>query len=435
MPGKPAETDDLKALLQRAVKEARFEAEIPLRGTGQRAVCSNADTLRGFVHQFEAWKDFIRVTTFVEDDLLGELSDELKSVLSSHITNDRVTGGLPSYLLGTWASPFAVKDLALSCVKAAVFVGPERVARLLEDWERGKPVLYQSHVILAGVSVDKPLRLDLGAGRTALFQKLPKSTDEVQRHLPRIERNFLRVSDYLGAVKMTVDHGARSALFRDSDANPGEWDEVSSPYRSIDSLCNSLSIACDNYITWALAWSGSEDWGAFGQEERLVMRSDSHYAYRDVVTLTPDISPLLSDMLSKEPHVMDATSQYLALAIGRWVRSKRSVGMADQLIDLRIALEALYLTGDMQGELSFRLATHVAWHLGENADERLEYQTIIRRAYDLASGVIHGRAKKFTGKEKELLATAQDLCRRGIVKVLDAGEKPDWQKLILGSEM
>lgn len=435
MSDKRVVTDDLEALLQRAVIEARFEAEIPLRGINQRAVCPNADTLRGFVRQYEAWKDFIQVTTLLEDNLLSELSDVLKSALSNHIENDRVADGLPSYLLGTWSSPFTVKDLALSCVKAAIFIGPERVARLLRDWERGEPVLYQSHVVLFGVSVDKPLRLDLGKSKTALFQKLPRSTKEVRHHLPWREQHFLRTTDYLGAVKMTVDHGARSALFRDSEADPREWDEVSSPYRSVSNLCDSLSIACDNCVTWALGWSESSDWRAFGQEERLIIYNHNYYTHGDVVILTPDISPLLSDTLSKKLHDMEGVPRYLDLAIGRWVRSKRPGNVADQLIDLRIALEALYLDNDVQGELSFRLATHVAWHLGENADERLEYQKIIRRAYGLASRVIHGRDVKFTSEEKSLFATTQDLCRRGILKILDTGEKPDWNKLILGTEV
>lgn len=426
--------DDLETLLHRAVVEARFEVELPLRGMMQRTVCQNAATLREFFRPFEAWKSSVRVAVLLGDDLLGELSNELKSVLGGHIANGRVAGGLPSFLLGVWASPFVVEDLARNCVRAAVFVGPGRVAGLLRDWERGVPVLYQSHVVLFGVSVDKPLRLDLGKNRTAVLQKLPKSTDDVRHHLPKME-HFLRIEDYLGAVKMTVNHGARSALFRCSEPDPGEWDEVSSPYRPLGSLCHSLSLACDNYVTWALAWSDSEDWGAFGQEERLVMYRRGHYTHGNVVPLTPGICPLLSDMLSKKLHAEDGAPQHLDLALGRWVRSKRPVGMADQLVDLRIALEALYLDDDVQGELSFRLATHVAWHLGENTDERLKYQTIARRAYSLASGVIHGRAVKFTDKEKDLLADGQGMCRQGLLKMLDTSEKPDWKKLILGAEV
>lgn len=427
--------DDLEALLHRAVIEAQFEVKLPLSGMSQRTVCSNANTLRGLFRKFEAWRDSIQVTTLLKDNLLSELSEGLKSALGNHITNDRVAAGLPSYLLGVWTNPFTVKDLALSSVRAAVFIGPERVSRLCRDWERGKPIRYQSHVVLSGVSADESLRLDLGKRGTALFQKLPNSTDEVRHHLPRIDQHSLRVSDYLGAVKVTVNHGARSALFRDSEPDPWGWDVVSSPYTSVLSLSDALSIACNNYVTWTLAWSESKDWSAFGQGERLVMYKRNNSAPENVVPLAPEISRLLSDTLSKKLHVRDGGPQFLDLAIQRWVRSKRHVGMADQLVDLRIALEALYLDNDVHGELSFRLATHVAWHLGEDADERLKYQTIIRKVYGLASRVKHGQKVKFTSTEKELLATAQGLCRRGILKVLDWGKRPDWKKLILGAEM
>lgn len=427
--------DDLDALLRRAVIGAEFEVQLPSSGTSQRTACPNADALRQFVHRFEAQRDFIRITTLLEDKLLGELSEGLKSVLGNHITNGRVAGGLPSYLLGSWGRPFTVEDLALSSVRAAAFIGPERVAGLFRDWERGEPILYQTHVVLTGVSVDEPVRLDLGKGGTALFQQLPTSRAQVQHHLRRIGPQFLRVDNCLGAVQMTVNDGARSALFRDSGANPGEWDEVSSPYRSVDSLSAALSIACDNYVTWVLSWSESKDWRAFGQGERLVMYKDRRYDNRDAVTLTPEIFPVLVSTLSKKLRVRDGAPQYLELATGRWVRSKKPASLADQLVDLRIALEALYLEDNVQGELSFRLATHVAWHLGNDADERLKYQKTIRLAYALASSVIHGRKAKFTSEDKGLLATAQDLCRRGILKVLDTGERPTWKKLILGAEM
>ena len=105
--------------------------------------------------------------------------------------------------------------------------------------------------------------------------------------------------------------------------------------------------------------------------------------------------------------------------------------MVDQLIDLRIALEALYLDDDIQGELSFRLATHAAWHLGENVQDRLAVQKTIRDTYALASRVLHGRGITNNANEREMFEAAQGLCRKGILKILETGEKPNWNKLIL----
>ena len=120
------------------------------------------------------------------------------------------------------------------------------------------------------------------------------------------------------------------------------------------------------------------------------------------------------------------------LAISRWMRSKRpDASLSDQFIELRIALEVLYLGGSV-GELRFRLATHGAWHLGADFSERREYQQTLRDAYDLASKAVHAGDVENTRENRQLLTDAQDLCRKGILKWLYESEEPNWNEMILG---
>ena len=114
------------------------------------------------------------------------------------------------------------------------------------------------------------------------------------------------------------------------------------------------------------------------------------------------------------------------------MRSKSRAGIADQLIELRIALESLYVP-DTRGEARFRLSTHGAWHLGATFEERREYQRILRDAYDLASTAVHTGEVEHTDENHDLLVSAQALCREGILKRLDENPAPDWSALVLGA--
>ena len=118
----------------------------------------------------------------------------------------------------------------------------------------------------------------------------------------------------------------------------------------------------------------------------------------------------------------------LGMAIRRWMRSKAQTDIADQFIELRIALEALYLK-DASGESRFRVSSRAAWHLGESLEERTEYQKTISAAYRVASRAVHTGAVANADENRELLRAAQNLVRRAILKRLDEPHEPDWGKL------
>ena len=119
--------------------------------------------------------------------------------------------------------------------------------------------------------------------------------------------------------------------------------------------------------------------------------------------------------------VAGVNSRELILAIERWSRSKRSMSsLEDSFIDLRIALEALFLkdfTNEYSQEMRFRLALFGAWYLGTDFQERMTIRKTLRDAYDRASGVVHAGELKGDKEshevDRELLSSAQDLCRRG----------------------
>lgn len=131
----------------------------------------------------------------------------------------------------------------------------------------------------------------------------------------------------------------------------------------------------------------------------------------------------------------------IQVGIGRWIKSKVLGNYVDKVIDLGIAFEALYLPG-IKDELAFRLGVRAAWYLGKNEGHRKELLTKFGEIYKCRSNAVHdgqlGKAVKFGGKPvsiSEFIEEAQDLCRKSIMKIIDDGGFPDWDRLILGANL
>ena len=131
----------------------------------------------------------------------------------------------------------------------------------------------------------------------------------------------------------------------------------------------------------------------------------------------------------------------LQIAIDRWINSRVNRDPLNQIIDLGIALEALYLPG-IKEELTFRLRVRAAWYLGKNEEHRQELLRNFGDIYSCRSHAVHngqlGETAKF-GLERipisVFIVRAQDLCRESILKIMEDGGFPDWDSLILGGEV
>ena len=113
------------------------------------------------------------------------------------------------------------------------------------------------------------------------------------------------------------------------------------------------------------------------------------------------------------------------------MRTKQTNAFIDKFIELRIALEALYLK-DESGEKGFRLAAYGAWHLSANYEERRTCFVKLRNLYDRASKVVHAGNIKVTKENRELLTSGQDICRNGILLRLKETQEPQWDDWVLG---
>ncbi len=75
-----------------------------------------------------------------------------------------------------------------------------------------------------------------------------------------------------------------------------------------------------------------------------------------------------------------------------------------------------------------------AWLLGADAVGRHEAWHTLHKTYKTASALVHGGRVRKKEDAVTLLKAAQELCRKGILRVLDEGPVTDWQSLILDAQ-
>ena len=334
-------------------------------------------------------------------------------------------------------------------IKGAAIIGVDRVTCLLSGWLEGQPIEYRTSAILNGVTVSEAITPIDGVH----IEPLPLSTDKLSAHLPK--RSEMSVADYLGRTIISIDCTASPALFRPQTDESEENIQVAAISNvDIDTVCQALSLECDGYVEAGFYWHDYQELAAFF----LINNSSwslgaARFRHRSlgwslntdfttgVTTLSigdQSIPDLVETQLRSTLRALETLDSKTRMAVSRWMKSKdSSENLADRFIDLRIALESLYLKDYPNGyrqEMRFRLALFGAWYLSTDFEDRKRILKKLREAYDAASGAVHSGDLDFTVENQKLLSDGQDLCRRGILKLLREGPPPDWGDLILGAE-
>ena len=417
-------TQELTDLLEKSVDAATFDVAV----MGRLRPCTLPE-LKILYERNRAsgnspsWAAIVRV----EENLRSELVGALQCLLSDYIAEDAIGAtflGQPGEL--------TLARLADNVIQAAAIRSPKETAQLLNSWAGGDAVEYRQCAVLSGAGVDEPMEMEGGIR----FEALPKSSDRIPAHVPFIVTHEFGEFAMMGALKVSIDCKGGPAFYRPGESEPTyhhSWDYGEFLGHPFDALCEALSLSSDSFVTWRAGWLDYSDDHPF----RYTMGSRCSYHEegdftRGAAPLTRDHLPDVSNLLAKRSANQSGSGR-LDRAIRRWMNSKREGDFADQFIELRIALEALYLKG-ASGELGFRLANYGAWHLGSDFDKRHEYRETLHRAYRFGSRAVHAGEVEASEENCNLLTAAQDLCRKGILKSLDQAGEPNWDDLILGNE-
>lgn len=385
-----------------------------------------------------AWWIINSPTLHIDDKYISDLAKSLEPILSDflHAESSRIGNGL--FLLmggrGEWACP-TISNFAKFLIPAAVKLGAMRVAELLLGWANGEPLRFKICALLEGIYIESSLNF----GEGIYIYRLPVSSSDLPASLP-FDGMGAHTTDYIGGIVLSINSEMSPALYLPTDEDINKLFARKSslklasgviPNLSFDSFCESMSLACNGSVDWFLQWRDYKDLSAFS----LGSSSTSH-RYRSRFDRTEFRSEHMNATrrIHHARHADGKPRENLDLAMRRWIRSKRQRTDLDKLIELRIALEALYEIGGLN-EKGFRIATYGAWHLGQNFEQRRTYREILRKVYDDSSRVVHAGKLKYAAKNRELISEAQDICREGILKRLEESESPKWDELILGMKL
>lgn len=130
--------------------------------------------------------------------------------------------------------------------------------------------------------------------------------------------------------------------------------------------------------------------------------------------------PDLKKLLKKIQRVDFSKRKGLRLACKRFQRTYEEGDVEDQLIDLMIAFEALFLKGEKavsrRGET---IAIACSILLGRNEEEREEIRNSLTKAYSMRNSIVHGAEYKKESDMHEFVAQIEEYLRESIKKLLD----------------
>lgn len=341
----------------------------------------------------------------------------------------------------------SVLNFATSLVRAAAIMSVERVVDLVGSWVRGEPVEVHTTTVLNNLYLSNP------ANVTDAIELVPLGLTTAS--LPRLPTGIdVSIQDYLGLTLFKARSSASPALFRpsDSDREHAVCLTPSHPY-DLDLLCKALSLASGRRVTSAHLWNDYPGTRGFFLGTPATIQPQGHRMQRiphQLSSMDPRTGAAQVQLEDDfELHRFDVDNarsilealpdadDKLIMAIHRWSRSTDpDIRLADRYIDLRIALELLYLQKfrhdkTVHSEMRFRLALFGAWHLSECPQKRAKIRKVLLDAYDTASGAVHTGDVPANTKTTNLLSNSLALCRRGLVKLLRDGA-PDWGELVLG---
>ena len=243
-----------------------------------------------------------------------------------------------------------IKEFARSLVRASAILGSDRVVEILSGWIDGEPIPYTTNVFLKGPSLDQTIALEEGIR----IAQLPMSPKGAAQHLPPFLLNTHGINSFPGGTILSISCEAMPPLYRPLPESMEEpfnlqhtWAGGKLPGLTVDTFCEALSLACDNCVQWTCIWREIGEHWAFANGAIFVSSVSASRLCDEFVLRQKHLDT--ARKIHERRHAPDAPP--LNMAISRWVKSKRSdADFQDKCIELRVALEALFLPINSFGE-------------------------------------------------------------------------------------
>ena len=444
---------ELESLLEEALQHVSVRS-------GQEPLSQNRyrDFLRQGRRQYnlsvKMQLQFCRVVV-QQPDIQNRLLNFLRQELADYIRDDRIHSATIN-LFGGLTSGSPLEDVSQNLVKRAIVDGPAAAAQALLSCTSTAICHFYAFFLLPGLLIENTTELFDGV----TLVRLPSSQSDLPPHLPLMfgdrETNApVTVQDLLEKTLARFECQVSPIFHRPEesytfDSGPEKHFSVKLKGDEFEDfnlgvLWQALGVASRRSVNPTMSWSSLLDYEVFDLSTTWGIGGGGYGTTLPVFEATQS-AKLTKRQLETIPALYRAltrpgtdTWNTVRIPIERWMKSLQQSDPTDQLIDIAIALESLYVT-DSRGEVSFRFALHAAWHLGKDKKERRDLQRFFSKLYQARSDIVHtGSLRRRTAKDlpdlAEAVTKAQDLCWQGIDAVLTTGKKPDWASLVLGDDM
>ena len=264
-----------------------------------------------------------------------------------------------------------VTSLMRRLLDIAIIWGVERAVASFMRAKEDNPCLAQKTALIEGVTVNETID---GYDGIKLV-RLPSSSNQLPPYLPQ---SVFGISSllFLSATLLVVDCEL-SPSFRNpnSDKRQPQTRTIRSmraPEFDADMFCKAMSLATNRAVDWPAQWTHyapNELWHLKGSMDAVSL---DHLPprYQLPTVSSQDVAEtrrLYEALVNLDTRVRDK----LRVPISRWVESKRNIHPGvDEVIDLGIALECLYIPDNNDRELNYRLRLNSARFLGNSVEER-----------------------------------------------------------------
>ena len=381
-----------------------------------------------------------------------QLLEFVNRQLANHVRSGKIHSATIAFA-GGLSSGSPIEDVAQNLLRRTVVDGPEKAAQVFDNCTTNSSCSFYEFFLITGVSI--PAAFQVFDGITLV--PLPESASELPPHLPNIPTepdrySPISVNDLLGRTLVQVEFEV-SPIFH----KPAETYTLSSgpdqhfiiklkgqeiPNPNLNALCQALSVAGRCRVQSVMSWTSLLDYEIFDLSTSWGIGSGGYGAtvpdsgLGETVPLNPSQMETIKTLYMGLTQLPTETWEKLRIPIDRWAKAMAAENPLDQIVDLGISLESLYVP-DSQGESGFRLAHHAAWHLGKDKAERRDLVKAFRQIYAARSDVVHtGRLRGDRAKPSfdmpEFVRHTQELCWQGITSIIEAGEIPDWSDLAMG---
>lgn len=109
-----------------------------------------------------------------------------------------------------------------------------------------------------------------------------------------------------------------------------------------------------------------------------------------------------------------------SLAFRRYALSLEKKSYEDQLLDLWIALESLFVPDGKKGEITYKLRVRMAYFFGETASQREKIAQFVKKSYNHRSEIVHS-GKLFGDKLHEEVNILKLMARAAILNITKEG--------------